>query len=126
MWRSRGLVATLVAISLWAMTVDSQTLRKGPPEKPKNVEVDVNAAAQYVGGAEMTTEKFWLTGGSGNQVKCENGTLRNWGASYFFKPAVVYEAYTYDDVVKVVKDTATYPSPVRALGKRKDGRSLRS
>ncbi len=44
------------------------------------------------------------------------GTLHNWGQTYYFTPAKIVHAHSYDDVVRAVQDTATYPSPVRALG----------
>lgn len=42
--------------------------------------------------------------------------LKNWGRTFHFTPAVVVEARTYEDVIEAVKDTAKYPTPVRALG----------
>jgi len=44
------------------------------------------------------------------------GVLSNWGGAYKFKPAVVVEAKSYDDIVTAVRDHIKYPSPVRALG----------
>jgi len=38
------------------------------------------------------------------------------GTDNYFTPAKVVHAYTYDDIVRAVRDHATYPSPVRALG----------
>jgi FAD/FMN-containing dehydrogenase len=46
----------------------------------------------------------------------ETRTLRNWGRTFEFRPAVVVEAQTAGDVVRVVKDPVNYPTPVRALG----------
>jgi hypothetical protein len=43
-------------------------------------------------------------------------TVTNWFGNIVSHPAVVVEANSVDDVVRVLKDPATYPSPVRAVG----------
>ncbi|HTS66228.1 MAG TPA: FAD-binding protein [Candidatus Acidoferrales bacterium] len=43
-------------------------------------------------------------------------TVTNWFGNITSTPAVVVEAASVDDIVKIVKDPATYPSPVRAVG----------
>lgn len=45
-----------------------------------------------------------------------DGQLHNWGKGYWWRPAKAIEANTFDDVIRVITDHATYPSPVRALG----------
>src|SRR5206468_11460452 len=43
-------------------------------------------------------------------------TVTNWFGDIVSHPAVVVDATSVDDVVRVLKDSATYPSPVRAVG----------
>ena len=43
-------------------------------------------------------------------------TVTNWFGNIVSHPAVVVEANSVDDIVRVLKDPATYPSPVRAVG----------
>ncbi|HEY1986138.1 MAG TPA: FAD-binding protein [Terracidiphilus sp.] len=43
-------------------------------------------------------------------------TVTNWFGNIVSHPAVVVEANSVDDIVRVLKDSATYPSPVRAVG----------
>ena len=43
-------------------------------------------------------------------------TVTNWFGNLVSHPAVIVDAHTLDDVVTVLKDPATYPSPVRAVG----------
>jgi FAD/FMN-containing dehydrogenase len=43
-------------------------------------------------------------------------TVTNWFGDIVSHPAVVVDANTVDDIVRVMKDPATYPSPVRAVG----------
>jgi len=45
-----------------------------------------------------------------------SNTVTNWFGDIVSHPAVVVEATSVDDIVRVLKDTATYPSPVRAVG----------
>lgn len=54
---------------------------------------------------------------AGGPVLVDDGRLYNWGASYNFKPAVVVEITSAEEIVNVVKDTVNYPSPVRPYGK---------
>jgi len=62
---------------------------------------------------------------SGQTAPAEEATERrpgsagvsNWDHGVTYRPAVIVSARTVDDVVRVVSDTATYPSPVRAVGK---------
>ncbi len=42
--------------------------------------------------------------------------ITNWGTSIESNPAVITEAGSIDDIVAVMKDKETYPSPVRAIG----------
>lgn len=44
-------------------------------------------------------------------------SITNWEGGVTYRPAVVVRPKTIDDVVRVVKDAASYPSPVRAVGK---------
>jgi FAD/FMN-containing dehydrogenase len=43
-------------------------------------------------------------------------TVTNWFGNIVSHPAVVVDANSVDDIVRVLKDPATYPSPVRAVG----------
>ena len=45
-----------------------------------------------------------------------SNTVSNWFGDIVSHPAVVVEANSVDDIVRVLKDPATYPSPVRAVG----------
>ena len=44
-------------------------------------------------------------------------TRSQWEGAVTLRPAVIVQPRTIDDVVRVVADAATYPSPVRAVGK---------
>jgi FAD/FMN-containing dehydrogenase len=43
-------------------------------------------------------------------------TITNWFGDLISHPRVVVEAASVDDIVKILKDPASYPSPVRAVG----------
>jgi FAD binding domain len=43
-------------------------------------------------------------------------TVTNWFGNIVSHPAVIVDANSVDDIVAVMKDPATYPSPVRAVG----------
>jgi FAD/FMN-containing dehydrogenase len=43
-------------------------------------------------------------------------TVTNWFGNIVSHPSVIVDANSVDDIVAVLKDTATYPSPVRAVG----------
>jgi FAD binding domain len=43
-------------------------------------------------------------------------TVTNWFGNIVSHPAVIVDANSVDDIVRVLKDPATYPSPVRAVG----------
>ena len=43
-------------------------------------------------------------------------TVTNWFGNIVSHPAVIVDAHSVDDVVRVMKDPGTYPSPVRAVG----------
>jgi len=43
-------------------------------------------------------------------------TVTNWFGNIVSHPQVIVDANTVDDIVAVMKDPATYPSPVRAVG----------
>ena len=43
-------------------------------------------------------------------------TITNWFGDLISHPKVVVEATSVDDIVKILKDPAHYPSPVRAVG----------
>jgi FAD/FMN-containing dehydrogenase len=43
-------------------------------------------------------------------------TVTNWFGNIVSHPAVVVDANSVDDIVRVLKDPGTYPSPVRAVG----------
>ena len=45
------------------------------------------------------------------------GEITNWEGGVTYRPAVVVRPLTIDDVVRVVSGAASYPSPVRAVGK---------
>src|SRR5437763_354578 len=53
---------------------------------------------------------------------CEQGgrvaenTVTNWFGNVVSHPAVIVDANSVDDIVRVLKDKATYPSPVRTVG----------
>jgi len=42
--------------------------------------------------------------------------LRNWDGSVVSRPAVIAQPLSVDEVVTIVKDRSSYPSPVRAIG----------
>jgi len=44
-------------------------------------------------------------------------SVSNWDHGVTYRPAVIVQPHTIEDVVRVVSDTSTYPSPVRAVGK---------
>ena len=44
-------------------------------------------------------------------------SVSNWDHGVTYRPAVIVQPRTIKDVVRVVSDTSTYPSPVRAVGK---------
>jgi FAD/FMN-containing dehydrogenase len=46
----------------------------------------------------------------------ETITVTNWFGNIVSHPAVVVEAHNVEDIIRVIKDPATYPSPVRAVG----------
>ena len=43
-------------------------------------------------------------------------TVTNWFGDLVSHPTVVVEAKSTEDVIAILKDTAKYPSPVRAIG----------
>lgn len=43
-------------------------------------------------------------------------TVTNWFGNIVSHPAVIVDVHSVDDIVRVVKDPGTYPSPVRAVG----------
>ena len=43
-------------------------------------------------------------------------TVTNWFGNIVSHPQVVVDANSVDDIVRVFKDPAQYPSPVRAVG----------
>ncbi len=43
--------------------------------------------------------------------------VTNWEGGVTYRPVAIVKPQTIDDVVRVVTDTATYPTPVRAVGK---------
>jgi FAD/FMN-containing dehydrogenase len=43
-------------------------------------------------------------------------TVTNWFGNIVSHPQVVVEAHSVDDIVRILKDPVTYPSPVRAVG----------
>ena len=43
-------------------------------------------------------------------------TVTNWFGNIVSHPAVVVEAHSVDDIVAIMRDTETYPAPVRAVG----------
>ena len=45
-----------------------------------------------------------------------SNTVTNWFGDIVSHPAVVVDANSVDDIVRVMKDPAAYPSPVRAVG----------
>lgn len=64
------------------------------------------------------------TSGSGNTDDeledgpvLEDGYFSSWGGSFRFRPAVVLNVGSVEDVVRAVRDTVNFPSPLRALGK---------
>jgi FAD/FMN-containing dehydrogenase len=51
--------------------------------------------------------------GGGNVAQ---NTVTNWFGNVVSHPVVIVDANSVDDIIKVLKDKATYPSPVRAVG----------
>jgi FAD/FMN-containing dehydrogenase len=49
-------------------------------------------------------------------TEVQTNTVTNWFGNIVSHPAVVVDANSVDDIVSILKDTATYPSPVRAVG----------
>ena len=43
-------------------------------------------------------------------------TVTNWFGDVVSHPAVIVDANSVDDIVKVLKNPAAYPAPVRAVG----------
>jgi FAD/FMN-containing dehydrogenase len=43
-------------------------------------------------------------------------TVTNWFGNIVSHPQVVVEAHSVDDIIRILKDPVTYPSPVRAVG----------
>ena len=43
-------------------------------------------------------------------------TVVNWFGDLVAKPQVLVEAKSIEDIVKILRDPVTYPSPVRAFG----------
>lgn len=43
-------------------------------------------------------------------------TVTNWFGNVVSHPSVIVDAHSADDIVAIMKDRATYPSPVRAVG----------
>jgi len=43
-------------------------------------------------------------------------TVTNWFGDLVSHPALIVDANSVDDIVRVMKDPGTYPSPVRAVG----------
>ncbi len=50
-------------------------------------------------------------------VPAPTNEITNWEGGVTYRPAVVVRPRTIDDVVRVMADAASYPSPVRAVGK---------
>ena len=42
--------------------------------------------------------------------------VQNWFGDILSHPAIVVEAHSVEDIIRVLKDPAKYPSPVRAVG----------
>ena len=55
--------------------------------------------------------------GEGPEQRPGLAGVPNWDHGVTYRPAVIVMPRSVDDVVRVVSDTATYPSPVRAVGK---------
>src|SRR5579871_1772494 len=53
---------------------------------------------------------------AGKAVLMATNTVTNWFGDIVSHPAVIVDANSADDIVRVLKDPATYPSPVRAVG----------
>ncbi len=49
-------------------------------------------------------------------VDCGDIERHNWKGDLTYFPCVVAQAYSVDDIVRIVKDRERYPSPVRAAG----------
>ncbi len=43
-------------------------------------------------------------------------TVQNWFGDLISHPRVIAEAHSVDDIIRILKDTAQFPSPVRAVG----------
>ncbi len=48
-------------------------------------------------------------------------TVTNWFGNIVSHPQVVVEAHSVDDIVRILRDPVTYPSPVRAVGSKTAG-----
>jgi L-gulonolactone oxidase len=51
------------------------------------------------------------------QLPTPTDEITNWEGGVTYRPAVIVRPKTIDDVVRVVSNAASYPSPVRAVGK---------
>lgn len=51
------------------------------------------------------------------EIPASTDAITNWEGGVTYRPAVVVRPLTVGDVVRVITDAATYPSPVRAVGK---------
>lgn len=56
------------------------------------------------------------TSGAEPAVDCSDIERHNWKGDLTYFPCVVAQAYSVDDIVRIVKDRERYPSPVRAAG----------
>lgn len=52
----------------------------------------------------------------GSHSTDQNGEIRNWESSETYKPARLVRPRSVDDIVQILTDTASYPTPVRAFG----------
>lgn len=46
----------------------------------------------------------------------DTGKIANWEGGLSYRPEMIVRPKTIDDIVRVVKDTSQYPTPVRAVG----------
>ncbi|ACB53654.1 unknown [Crocosphaera subtropica ATCC 51142] len=61
--------------------------------------------------------RFFTTMLTQNQLSTQNPSeFTNWGKTIISHPKIVVKPKTLDDLILIIRDTQTYPSPIRAIG----------
>jgi len=88
-----------------------------PPASKDGADANAGYFVGDLNADKVADEPYYTPRGPPDEVHPINGTLRNWGDSYVFRPAVILEPTTYDEIIEAIRDHNKYPSPVRALGR---------